>query len=138
MADNLPLRRKKRIMSEMNVVPYIDVMLVLLIIFMVTAPMLTTGEIEVPSAGAAATTPEQFIRVSINLAQEISISDTSGATIPVSMEQLVNEVKNLQADNREIPVIIAADKQLPYEKVVQILNTLQENNVHRVGLLATK
>ena len=138
MAENLPLRRKKRIMSEMNVVPYIDVMLVLLIIFMVTAPMLTTGEIEIPSAGAAAKAPEQFIRVSISLTEEISISDTSGATTPVTLEQLVHEVKNLQADNREIPVIIAADKQLPYEKVVRILNILQENNIHRVGLLATK
>lgn len=138
MAVDLPARKRKRIMSEMNVVPYIDVMLVLLIIFMVTAPMLSTGEIEVPSAGAAATTPEQFIRVSVNLSQEISISDTGGATIPVTMEQLVAEVKALQGNNPEIPVIIAADKQLPYEKVVQVLNTLQENNVHRVGLLATK
>ncbi|MGL4668876.1 MAG: protein TolR [Saezia sp.] len=125
-------------MSEMNVVPYIDVMLVLLIIFMVTAPMLATGAIEIPSAGAASRTPEQFIRVSINISQEITLSNTSGATTPITLEQLVAEVKAMQGDSREIPVIIAADKQLPYEKVVQILNTLQENNVHRVGLLTTK
>ena len=138
MALDLPSRKRKRVMAEMNVVPYIDVMLVLLIIFMVTAPMLTTGEIEVPSAGAAAKAPEQFIRVSINIAEEITLSDAGGQTTPVSMEQLVNEVKTMQGENRDTPVIIAADKQLPYEKVIQILNTLQENNVHRVGLLTTK
>lgn len=138
MAVELPTKRRKRIMSEMNVVPYIDVMLVLLIIFMVTAPMLTTGEIEVPSAGAAAKTPEQFLRVSINLADQITLTDTNGTDTPVTLEQLVAEVKAIQGNNKEIPVIIAADKQIPYEKVIQILNTLQENNVHRVGLLTTK
>lgn len=138
MAVELPTKRRKRIMSEMNVVPYIDVMLVLLIIFMVTAPMLTTGEIEVPSAGAAAKTPEQFLRVSINLANQITLTDTNGTDTPVTLEQLVAEVKAIQGNSKEIPVIIAADKQIPYEKVIQILNTLQENNVHRVGLLTTK
>lgn len=136
MAVDLPPRKRKRPMAEMNVVPYIDVMLVLLIIFMVTAPMLSTGEIEVPSAGASAKPPEQFIRVSINASNEISISSEAGATITVSLEQLVNEIKSMQTENT--PVIIAADKQLPYENVIRVLNTLHENNIQRVGLLTTK
>lgn len=139
MAVDLPPRKRKRPIAEMNVVPYIDVMLVLLIIFMVTAPMLSTGEIEIPSAGASAKPPEQFIRVSINATNEISISSEAGATITVSLEQLVHEIKSMQTQQSEnIPVIIAADKLLPYENVVRILNTLHENNIQRVGLLTTK
>lgn len=139
MAVDLPPRKRKRPMAEMNVVPYIDVMLVLLIIFMVTAPMLSTGEIEVPSAGASTKPPEQFIRVSINASNEISISSEAGATITVSLEQLVNEIKSMQTGQTEnTPVIIAADKQLPYENVIRVLNTLHENNIQRVGLLTTK
>ena len=138
MAVDLPKRKRVKPMSQMNVVPYIDVMLVLLIIFMVTAPMLTMGEIEVPSAGAASRAQDRFIRVSVSLAREITLTDAAGATMPVTTEQLVTEVKRMQANDDSIPVVIAADKALPYEQVITILNTLQQNNVRRVGLLVTK
>ena len=138
MAVDLPKRKRVKPMSQMNVVPYIDVMLVLLIIFMVTAPMLTMGEIEVPSAGAASRAPEQFVRVSVSVGNEIKVTDNTGATTPVTLSQLVEEVRAMQAGNENTAVIIAADKQIPYEQVVKILNTLNESGIKRVGLLVAQ
>lgn len=138
MSVDLPQRKRVAQMSEMNVVPYIDVMLVLLIIFMVTAPMLTMGEIEVPSAGTAQRLPEKIIRVSISVSNEIKLTNTAGTTTSVTRDQLVSEVKAMQGENSNTAVIIAADKKLPYEDVVKILSSLQQNGIARVGLMVAK
>lgn len=138
MAAEFSTRKRVRPIAQMNVVPYIDVMLVLLIIFMVTAPMMTSGQIEVPSAGAAARAPDQFVRVSIALNNELTITDSAGNTNSATINELVAQVKALQANNENMAVIIAADKKLPYEQVIAVLNRLQENGIRRTGLLVAK
>lgn len=135
MAVQLPHRKRKSPMSQMNVVPYIDVMLVLLIIFMVTAPMLSTGEIEIPSAGISNKAPEKYIRVSIGINNTMELTDTNGKTNAVAMNQLVDQVKAMQNGDNNIAVIIAADKKVEYDRVVQVLSILHENGVKRAGLL---
>lgn len=138
MAVDFPPRKRKPPMAQMNVVPYIDVMLVLLIIFMVTAPMLSMGEIQIPSAGAATKAPEQYIRLSISLANQLEITDVTGNTKSVSSEGLIQEIKAIQGENDLMPVIIAADEKLEYEKVIKILNELQKNGIKKVSLLVAQ
>lgn len=137
MAVDFPPRKRKAPMAQMNVVPYIDVMLVLLIIFMVTAPMLSMGEIQIPSAGAASKAPEQYIRLSISLTEQLEITDLAGNTTPATTEQLITNIKTIQGENENIPVIIAADEKLEYEKVIKILDVLQKNGIKKVSLLVT-
>lgn len=135
MAVQLPHRKCKSPMSQMNVVPYIDVMLVLLIIFMVTAPMLSTGEIEIPSAGISNKAPEKNIRISIGINKSIELTDINGKTTVVTINQLVEQVKAMQNGDENIAVVIAADKKVEYDHVIQVLSLLHENGFKRAGLL---
>ena len=125
--------RRRGLMAEINVVPYIDVMLVLVVILMVAAPFVNPSLINLPSVNKASKAPEQVIEVIVYPDARLSLR--SGKTLPpVSMPGLVAGVKALQADHPEIPVVIAADKTVRYEEVVNVMKTLQSADVQRVGL----
>lgn len=125
--------RRRGLMAEINVVPYIDVMLVLVVILMVAAPFVNPSLINLPSVNKASKAPEQVIEVIVYPDARLSLR--SGKTLtPVDMPGLVDGVKALQADHPEIPVVIAADKTVRYEEVIDVMKTLQAADVQRVGL----
>ncbi len=131
-------RRHPRLMNQINVVPYIDVMLVLLVIFMVTAPLMNPGVIDLPSIGRSATPPAAPMEISIRAGGALSLTDrdVSGAERPVSQEELIKLIRTKQAKKPDQPVVISADKDVKYEKVIDVMDLLQRNQVKRVGLLA--
>ncbi|MBY0474055.1 MAG: protein TolR [Nitrosomonas sp.] len=131
-------RAKRRLMNEINVVPYIDVMLVLLIIFMVTAPMINHGQIELPQIGKSLATPAVPLEVIIQADGSLSLRDRaiSSTEQSVNQNQLIEAIKQKQAQNAEQPVVIAADKNVRYEEVIKVMDVLQQNQVQKVGLLA--
>ena len=125
-------------MNQINVVPYIDVMLVLLVIFMVTAPHITTTVIDLPSVSRASVPSAAPIEIMIRESDAIYIRDRerSQAERRVSMDELVKLVRAKQKEKPDQPVVIAASKDLPYGEVVAIMDLLQRNQVTTVGLLA--
>lgn len=126
-------KRRRGLMAEINVVPYIDVMLVLVVILMVAAPFVNPSLINLPSVNKASKAPEKVIEVIVYPDARLSLR--SGKTLtPVDMPGLVDGVKAMQADHPEIPVVIAADKTVRYEEVVNVMKTLQAADVQRVGL----
>ena len=129
--------RQRRLKNEINVVPYIDVMLVLLVIFMVTAPMMTTASIDLPSVGKAATTPTAPLEVQIKADQSLALTDRggNGKEIRVNRKELLAMIKAAQTRNPEQPVLIAGDKNVKYEAVLSVMDDLQKAQVKRVGLL---
>jgi biopolymer transport protein TolR len=129
------MRRARKPINQINVVPYIDVMLVLLVIFMVTAPLVAPGEIQLPSVGSKLTNPDNPLNVSLK-GTTITLTDKLAKTErKVSKDQLVADVRAAQA-GQERPVVIAADKDARYQDVLDILDVLQRSGVKRVGLLA--
>ena len=133
--------RGRRTINEINMVPFIDVMLVLLIIFMVTAPLIAPSMIELPSIGKAAKQPDQIIQIIIgkNEALELKVKEKSTA---VNLKSLVESVKAAQQINDpkagkepvNSAVVISADKSVKYEAVVKVMDTLQRAGIARVGL----
>ena len=132
------MRRPRKAIAEINVVPYIDVMLVLLIIFMVCAPLITPGQIDLPSVGQSLNPAVAPLEVRINRDSSIVLVDRQqgGTELTVSREQLLAQVKAIQANHPEQAVVISADKNLKYEDVLRVLDTLQRGQIKRVGLLA--
>jgi biopolymer transport protein TolR len=129
------MRRARKPINQINVVPYIDVMLVLLVIFMVTAPLVAPGEIQLPSVGSKLTNPDNPLNVSLK-GTTITLTDKLAKTErKVSKDQLVADVLAAQG-GQERPVVIAADKDARYQDVLDILDVLQRSGVKRVGLLA--
>ncbi len=128
--------RGRRSMNEINMVPFIDVMLVLLIIFMVTAPLISPSVIDVPSVGKAATAPEQVINVEISKDEKITVKSTGSLvkTTSSSLKTLAHDVQAMQGEASNTPVVISADKSIKYETVVKAMDTLQRSGVGRVGL----
>jgi biopolymer transport protein TolR len=133
------MRRPRRAMAEINVVPYIDVMLVLLIIFMVSAPLITPGQIDLPSVGQALNPAVAPLEVRLAKDGGIVIVDRQqgGTEQRVTKSQLIAAVKAIQAKNPEQAVVISADKKLPYENVIDALDALQKGQIKRVGLLVS-
>jgi biopolymer transport protein TolR len=130
--------RGRRTINEINMVPFIDVMLVLLIIFMVTAPLIAPSMINLPSVGKASRQPDQIIQIVIgkNDSLEMKIKDKTSA---LSLKDLANTVKNAQgardsATAINSAVVISADKNVKYESVVKVMDTLQRAGIQRVGL----
>jgi biopolymer transport protein TolR len=125
-------------MNQINVVPYIDVMLVLLIIFMVTAPLINPGQIELPSVGQALKPPVAPLEVEIHKDNSLHLRDRekSNSARKVSREELVDAVRGQQERNPEQAVVISADKSVRYEEVLKVMDVLQSNQVKKVGLLA--
>jgi biopolymer transport protein TolR len=132
------MRRPRKSINQINVVPYIDVMLVLLVIFMVTAPLVAPGEIELPSVGSKLTVPVQPLEVTLNTDGTLSLRDRQSAAspLPVSRDELVTRIRAKQAKGAEQPVVIAADKGARYDDVLGVLDLLQREGVKKVGLLA--
>ena len=131
-------RAKRKLMNEINVVPYIDVMLVLLIIFMITAPMINHGQIELPQIGKSLATPTAPLEVIIKADGGLTLRDRakSNTEQKVDRKQLIDAIKQKQAQNADQPVVIAADKNVRYEEVIKVMDVLQQNQVQKVGLLA--
>jgi biopolymer transport protein TolR len=129
--------RGRRTISEINMVPFIDVMLVLLIIFMVTAPLITPSVIALPKVGRAPGQPPKPIQIEISKDEVIQIK-SAGSTTPVKLGEIGAAVKRLQpsvpAGEQITPVVISADKSIKYETVVKVMDALQKANVARVGL----
>jgi biopolymer transport protein TolR len=125
---------RRRSMNEINMVPFIDVMLVLLIIFMVTAPMLTPGAIDVPSVGKSKSQPKAFATVIV--AKDGSLRfKTQDAERTLSTREIGDAALRWQkAQPDESAVIIAAEKTVSYETVVKAMDALQRAGVQRVGL----
>ena len=131
------MRNRRKLKNEINVVPYIDVMLVLLVIFMVTAPMMPTGNIDLPTVGTAATPPAAPIEVSVREDRSLSIVDrgSNGKEQSVTLAQLTDQLQAMQKGNPDTPVLIAGAKDVPYEAVLQVMDQLQRAQIKRVGLL---
>ncbi|MDH4392240.1 MAG: ExbD/TolR family protein [Aquabacterium sp.] len=127
-------RRGRRAMAEMNMVPFIDVMLVLLIIFMATAPMITTGIVDLPSVGKAAQRPTSVVEVIVGADEKLRLRIDGSDPRATSLRALAADVKALQAGNAKVPVVISAEKTVKYEAVVKAMDVLQRSGVQRVGL----
>ncbi len=130
----------RRTKNEINMVPFIDVMLVLLIIFMVTAPMLTPSQIELPSVGQADRQPDRFVQVIVDKDAALKVKDgaSNAAAEGIELAALVERVRELQGPAEPgkgaAPVVISADKSVKYESVVQVMDKLQRAGIQRVGL----
>jgi biopolymer transport protein TolR len=125
---------RRRSMNEINMVPFIDVMLVLLIIFMVTAPLITTGVVDLPSVGKSQQRPSSVIEVIVGTDEKLRLKVDNQEATAVALPQLAARVREKQAGNAEVPVVISADKSVRYESVVRVMDTLQRAGVRRVGL----
>ncbi|MGM8939326.1 protein TolR [Psychrobacter glaciei] len=142
MKPNPYRREKKALNAEMNVVPYIDVMLVLLVIFMVTAPMLITGvDVELPKEQTNTMSQSQLpVIVSLTDSGEIFISYESNIDLPISEPELINTLSNLQAQSSDagaqpLQVMINADQNNQYGVIMTLMASLQQAGIQKVGLL---
>ena len=125
--------RGRRTINEINMVPFIDVMLVLLIIFMVTAPMISPSVIDLPSVGKAAKQPDQVIQVVVQKDDSLEMVNDS-KTQKTKLENLANLVLQAQTGQANSAVVISADRNVKYETVVKVMDTLQRAGIQRVGL----
>jgi biopolymer transport protein TolR len=125
---------RRRTINEINMVPFIDVMLVLLIIFMVTAPMITTGLVDLPSVGKSTQQPKRVIEVIVAADEKLRLRVDQGEPEAATLRGLPARVRELQAGDSGTPVVISADKAVKYEAVVKAMDTLQRAGVLRVGL----
>ena len=115
-------------------VPFIVVMLVLLIIFMVTAPLITTGVVDLPSVGKSQQRPQTVIEVQIGADEKLRLRVDQQEPAGVTLGQLGARVRQAQGTNAEVPVVISADRNIKYEVVMNVMATLQKERVRRVGL----
>lgn len=134
------LHRSRRPMHEINIVPYVDVMLVLLVIFMVTAPLITPGVVDLPSMSKVANAPAAVMEVVIREDKSVvlRVRDAHGALAEerrVARGELARAIKERLAKNPDRPVLIAADKDVKYEAVLNVMDELQRQQVRRIGLL---
>lgn len=131
-------RGRRRMMNEINVVPYIDVMLVLLVIFMVTAPLVTPAQVELPSVQKSQQAPVQPLEIVIKPDTSLRIIDRDKSyERDMERRDLIEYVKSRQAqggDKGPLPVVISADKNVKYEAVLTMMDELQKNAVQKIGL----
>ena len=127
-------RGRRRSINEINMVPFIDVMLVLLIIFMVTAPLITTGVVDLPSVGKSQQRPASVVEVIVGSDEKLRLRVDQQDPLGVTLSQLAARVREKQAGNADVPVVISADRSVRYESVVRVMDTLQRAGVRRVGL----
>ncbi len=124
-------RHKRRVMNQINVVPYIDVTLVLLIIFMVTAPMTNPGVVELPKVGQTLKQPPKPpMMITVGKDKKITFENKT-----VEKDELLAKVREALVATPDRAVVIAADKKVMYDDVVQVMNLLKVNDVQQVGLL---
>jgi biopolymer transport protein TolR len=122
--------RKRRLMNQINVVPYIDVTLVLLVIFMVTAPMTNPGVVELPEVGETLKQSVAPIVITVKLNNTIEIEGES-----YTRDRLLGRVQSLIKTTPDRALVIAADKNVKYDEVISLMDLLKQNNVSKVGLL---
>ncbi len=125
--------RGRRTINEINMVPFIDVMLVLLIIFMVTAPLITPSVIDLPSIGKAKKQPDQVIQIVIGKDEALQIKLLEKTSV-VGLKELADVVQQAQSGQPNSAVVISADKTIQYQAVVKVMDTLQRAGVQRIGL----
>ena len=132
--------RGRKFKSEINVVPYIDVMLVLLIIFMVAAPTKDPGEIKLPNAAQTSQPPTEYIRIDLKPDASATLVVSGSKSGPGSKQsaanrsELAQKLQALHADNPDMPVMIAADKEIKYDEVIQAISEAKKLGIERVGL----
>jgi len=133
---NVSLRggSRRRTINEINMVPFIDVMLVLLIIFMVTAPLITTGVVDLPSVGQSQRRPDHVVEVVVASDEKVRLRIDGKEGEPVALRDVAARVRELQGGDANTPVVISADRNVKYEAVVKLMDTLQRAGVQRVGL----
>ncbi|OMG53214.1 protein TolR [Azonexus hydrophilus] len=127
--------RQRRLKNEINVVPYIDVMLVLLVIFMVATPMMTTGSVNLPATGTAPQKPDKFLRVQVDKDGALSLFDVDGKEQKLDG---VGDLRKVLAEERrktpEMAVLVAGDEEVPYRDVIKALDEVKKQGFDRVGL----
>ncbi len=130
-------RRTRKAINQINVVPYIDVMLVLLVIFMITAPLLNPGIVNLPSVGKSSAPPAAPLEVLVHGDGSLLLRDRSGKgeAQPVDLDQLVAAVQEQLKEKPEMSVVISADKDVRYAAVMRVMDALQQAGTPRVGLL---
>ena len=126
-------RSSRRLMAEINVVPYIDVMLVLVVILMVAAPFVNPSLVNLPSVKKSEKAPEVVVEVIVHPTGALSVRKGK-ELLAVDMPGLIAAVKNAQAGQAEVPVVIAADKAVQYDQVINVMKQLQSADIARVGL----
>ncbi|MBQ8829001.1 MAG: biopolymer transporter ExbD [Burkholderiaceae bacterium] len=124
---------RRRLLAEMNVVPYIDVMLVLVVILMVAAPYVNPSMVDLPSVHSASRTPDKVVEVIVDPNGHLSVRSDGNLT-PTDLPKLIATIESLNKDGKQVPVVIAADKTVSYEKVVNVMKQLQLANISRIGL----
>ena len=135
------MKGKRRLMSEMNVVPYIDVMLVLLIIFMITAPLLTQGiTVDLPDANAEALDPEltkesEPVVLSIDKEGRFFLNLGENTEAPIDDATIIERVRAVVARNPMLPVLVKGDEGVPYGRVVVGATLLQQAGAAKIGFL---
>ena len=125
---------RRRAMSDINVVPYIDVMLVLLIIFMATAASVNPGVVNLPTVGGAKTQALPPIYLSVDANENITVKREGEASQTLSRLELGTFARTQAEKSADQPVVLAADKSVQYEVVMDVMAKLKENGVKRVGL----
>jgi biopolymer transport protein TolR len=140
--------RKRKFKAEINVVPYIDVMLVLLVIFMVAAPMTNPSVINLPTAGQSTQPPSDYIEISLSPDASATISlNTRGSSngngkqeskeTAANRKQLMQKLREYHAAKPDLSVLVSADKEIKYDEVIQVISEAKKLGINRVGL-ATK
>ena len=132
------MARTRKQVAQINVVPMIDVMLVLLVIFMITAPFINPGQVDLPSVDKTQQTPALPLEVIIKESGEFKLRDRAGDSVEreVSPTTLADEIRSLHRARPDQPVVIAADKGVRYQKVMDVMTLLQKAQITRIGLLA--
>ena len=133
MASTMQRGRGRRTINEINMVPFIDVMLVLLIIFMVTAPLITPSVIDLPSVGKAARQPDQVLQIIIDKEGLLNLK-VDDKTTQLGLREIAGAVRKAQQGTTDPAVVISADRNARYEQVVRVMDTLQRGGIQRVGL----
>ncbi|MEP6970453.1 MAG: ExbD/TolR family protein [Betaproteobacteria bacterium] len=133
MPSSMQRGRGRRTINEINMVPFIDVMLVLLIIFMVTAPLITPSMINLPSIGKAARQPDQVLQIVIDKEGLLNLK-VDEKTTQLGLRDISAAVRKAQQGKADPAIVISADRNVRYEQVVKVMDTLQRGGIQRVGL----
>ncbi|UCV03570.1 ExbD/TolR family protein [Dechloromonas denitrificans] len=127
--------RQRRLKNEINVVPYIDVMLVLLVIFMVATPMMTTGSVDLPSSSTAPQKPDKYVKVQIKDDGALSVFDVDGKEKQVKgIKELKAELAILKEADEKVAILVAGAKETQYKNVIEVLDEAKRAGFQKVGL----
>ena len=125
---------RRRTISEINMVPFIDVMLVLLIIFMVTAPLITTGMVDLPSVGKSSKRPDHVVELVVGADANVHLRLDGKDQGTVPSDAVLDRVRAAQQGVADTPVVISGDRSVRYETIVKLMDSLQKGGIQRVGL----